>query len=83
MDDIQGITSGTQFLSTTGRIWTVRSITPSATRVVLACEAPDGEHGAVMDMVAVLRMVRIDQPGGLRSAAVAPIEAPLPDLVQA
>jgi len=83
MDDSRGITSGTQFLSPSGRIWTVRSITPDGARVVLAAEEPDGEHGAVMDIVAVLRMVRIDQPERGRIAAVEHVEGAPPDHVRA
>ena len=55
------ITIGTQVLSPTGQVWTIRSITPSGTRVVLTSDQTDGQHAAVMDRVAVLRMVRIDQ----------------------
>ena len=78
MDDSRGITSGTQFLSPSGRIWTVRSITPNGARVVLASDETDGEHGVVMDIVAVLRMVRIDPERG-RIAAVEHVEAAPPD----
>jgi hypothetical protein len=59
--ETDAITIGTQVLSPTGRIWTIRSITPSGSRVVLASDQTDGEHAAIMDRVAVLRMVRIDQ----------------------
>ena len=55
------ITIGTRVLSPTGRIWTIRSITPSGSRVVLTSDQTDGQHAAILDRVAVLRMVRIDQ----------------------
>ena len=66
------ITIGTQVLSPTGRIWTIRSITPSGSRVVLTSDQTDGQHAAILDRVAVLRMVRIDQ----RLAAGEDIELP-------
>ena len=59
--DNDEITIGTQVLSPSGRIWTIRSITPSGSRIVLTADETDGQHAAVMDRVAVLRMVRIDQ----------------------
>jgi hypothetical protein len=60
MDGIAEISIGSQFLSPTGRTWTVRSITPNGSRFVLTSAGPEGESGAVMDLVAVMRMVRID-----------------------
>jgi hypothetical protein len=60
MDGIREDTIGSQFRSPTGRIWTVRAITPNGSRLVLSSAGADGEHGAVMDFVAVMRMVRID-----------------------
>ena len=62
MGNVDGITTGAQLLSPTGRLWTVRGITPSGTRVTLTSEEPDGQHCAVMDAVAVRRMVRIGEP---------------------
>jgi hypothetical protein len=60
MDD-DAITIGAQVLSPTGRTWTIRSITPSGSRVVLPAARPDGHPAAIMDRVAVLRMARVDQ----------------------
>ena len=70
--ETDAITIGTRVLSPTGQIWTIRSITPSGSRVVLTSDQTDGEHGAVMDRVAVLRMVRIDE----RLAAGNDVEQP-------
>ena len=79
--ETDAITIGAQVLSPTGRVWTIRSITPSGSRVVLTSDQTDGEHAAVMDRVAVLRMVRIDQ----RLAADTYVErsAPAQDLTAA
>ena len=51
---------GSRYLAVSGRIWTVRSITPRGNRVVITCDLPDGEHGAVVDFTAVARMVALD-----------------------
>ena len=59
--ETDAITIGTQVLSPTGQIWTIRSVTPSGSRVVLTSDRTDGEHAAIMDRVAVLRIARIDQ----------------------
>ena len=80
MDEFPEISSGSQFLSPTGRIWTVRSITPNGARVVLASPGPDGDHGAVMDAAAVGRMVRIDAHEPAAAADVALVEAVLQPL---
>ena len=80
MDEFPEISSGSQFLSPTGRIWTVRSVTPNGARVVLASPAPDGDHGAVMDTVAVRRMVRIDAHEPVASGDVALVETVLQPL---
>ena len=55
------ITTGSQFLSATGRLWTVRSITPTGTRVMLISDESDGQHGAMVDIAAVRRMVRVER----------------------
>ena len=60
MDGMSEVTIGSQFRSPSGRIWTARAITANGSRLVLASAGPEGEHGAVMDFVAVMRMVRID-----------------------
>ena len=83
MDDVHGITSGSQYLSPTGRIWTVRGTTPSGTRLELTSQGPDGEHLAVMDAVAVLRMVRIDQSTPLPAADVERTKTSEPNLASA
>jgi len=82
MDDMSGINVGSQFLSQSGRIWTVRSITPRGARFVLATEGPDGECGAVMDTVAVRRMVLIDHCEPPAAADARHIATPLPDLAR-
>lgn len=61
MDDLNGITTGSQFLSATGRLWTVRSVAPTGTRVMLVSVESDGQHGAMVDIAAVRRMVRVDR----------------------
>jgi hypothetical protein len=55
---------GTRYLAPSGKIWTVRSITPRGGRVILTAESPDGELGAVMDFVAVSRMIPVDADAG-------------------
>ena len=73
MDDLNGITTGSQFLSATGRLWTVRSVAPTGTRVMLVSVESDGQHGAMVDIAAVRRMVRVD-----REAAPTATQQPLP-----
>ena len=51
---------GARYLAPSGRIWTVRSITPRGNRVVITYDAPDGEHGAVVDFTAISRMIALD-----------------------
>jgi hypothetical protein len=53
-------TVGERYLAPSGRIWTVRSLTPRGERVVLVSSSPEGDHGAVMDIAAVLRMIPLD-----------------------
>jgi len=65
MDDLNGITTGSQFLSATGRLWTVRSIAPTGTRVMLVSVESDGQHGAMVDIAAVRRMVRVERDAAL------------------
>ena len=79
--ETDAITIGAQVLSPTGRIWTIRSITPSGSRVVLTSDQTDGEHAAIMDRVAVLRMVRIDQH--LATGKDVELPAPAEDLTAA
>ena len=80
MDDSHGITTGSRFLSSTGRIWTVRAVMPDNGRVALSSPQPDGEHGAVIDIVALLRMVRIDHPAHGRTDQIARTGTPVSDL---
>jgi hypothetical protein len=75
MDDFDDITTGARFLSPAGRIWTVQAMTAARTRVVLTSDEADGVHGAVMDVVAVLRMVRIDRPDAVTAAEPAQPDA--------
>ncbi len=72
--EMDAITIGAQVLSPTGKVWTIRSMTPSGSRVVLTSDEPDGEHAAIVDCVAVLRMERIDQ----REAVGNDVERPAP-----
>jgi hypothetical protein len=51
---------GTRYLAPSGRTWTVRSITPRGNRAVITYDAPDGEHGAVVDFTAISRMIALD-----------------------
>lgn len=57
---------GTRLLSASGRIWTVRSITPRGSRVVITCDLPDGDHGAVVDFTAISKMVALEAAPALR-----------------
>ena len=72
--ETDAFTMGTQVLSPTGRIWTIRSVTHSGSRVAPTLDQTDGEHAAIMDRIAVLRMVRIDQ----RLVAGKDVELPAP-----
>jgi hypothetical protein len=72
--ETEAITIGTRVLSPTGKCWTIRSITSRGSRIVLTSDRPDGEHAAIMDRVAVLRMVRIEQ--GLSGSQ--DVERPVP-----
>ena len=51
---------GSRYLAPSGRTWTVRSITPRGSRAVITYDAPDGEHGAVVDFTAIARMIALD-----------------------
>ena len=51
---------GARYLAPSGRTWTVRSITPRGRRAVITYDAPDGEHGAVVDFTAISRMIALD-----------------------
>ena len=51
---------GARYLAPSGRTWTVRSITPRGRRAVITYDAPDGEHGAVVDFTAISKMIALD-----------------------
>jgi hypothetical protein len=48
---------GDRFLGPSGRIWTIHTITPRGDRVVLTTPAPEGDSGAIVDRLAVARMI--------------------------
>ena len=48
---------GDRFLSPSGRIWTVQAITTRGNRIVLATPTPDGDSGAIVDRLAIARMI--------------------------
>jgi hypothetical protein len=48
---------GDRFLGPSGRIWTVQAITTRGDRIVLTTPTPDGEGGAIVDHLAVARMI--------------------------
>jgi len=51
---------GARYLAPSGRTWTIRSITPRGRRAVITYDAPDGEHGAVVDFTAISKMIALD-----------------------
>ena len=51
---------GARYLAPSGRTWTVRSITPRGRRAVITYDAPDGEHGAIVDFTAISSMIALD-----------------------
>jgi hypothetical protein len=53
---------GGRYLSSSGRIWTVRSITSRGSRVGMTSDSPVGEHGTVLDVTALSRMIALDAP---------------------
>ena len=60
MDHNPTVTVGARFLGPSGRIWTVREITPRGHRLIMMTPSVDASCGAVMDVNAVLRMVPLD-----------------------
>ena len=48
---------GDRFLGPSGRIWTVQTITPRGNRIVLTTPTPEGDSGAIVDRLAVARMI--------------------------
>jgi hypothetical protein len=73
---------GASFLGPSGRIWTVKALTARGERVVLTSDSPDGEHGAVVDITAVSRMIPLDatrstQPSEPTPTQPSPAPAPV------
>ena len=60
MDPESDIDVGTRYLALSGRIWTVRNITPHPERFVLMRPSIDGDRGMIVDSAALSRMVRIE-----------------------
>ena len=48
---------GDRFLGPSGRIWTVQAITTRGNRIVLTTPTPDGDSGAIVDHLAIARMI--------------------------
>jgi len=62
---------GARYLAPSGHIWTVQSITPRGSRVVITYDAPDGKHGAVVDFTAISKMIALDATPDARRVAPA------------
>jgi hypothetical protein len=48
---------GDRFLGPSGRIWTVQAITAHDTRIVLTTPTSEGDSGAIVDLLAIARMI--------------------------
>jgi hypothetical protein len=48
---------GDRFLGPSGRIWTVQTITTRGNRIVPTTPTPDGDSAAIVDHLAVARMI--------------------------
>ena len=48
---------GDRFLGPSGLIWTVQAITTRGDRIVLTTPTPDGDSGAIVDLLAIARMI--------------------------
>lgn len=48
---------GERFLGPSGRIWTVQAITARGHRIVLTTPTPEGDSGAIVDLLAIARMI--------------------------
>ena len=48
---------GDRFLGPSGRIWTVQTITTRGNRIVVTTPTPEGDSGAIVDRLAVARMI--------------------------
>ena len=48
---------GDRFLGPSGRIWTVQTITTRGNRIVLTTPTPEGDSAAIVDHLAVARMI--------------------------
>jgi hypothetical protein len=53
----EALEAGDRFLGPGGRIWTVRTITTRGDRIVLTTPTPEGDSGAIVDRLAVARMI--------------------------
>jgi hypothetical protein len=72
MDD-ETVRLGAHYLAPSGRIWTVRSVHSATSRVVVTTASPEGDQGAVIDTVALGRMIPVDDTTCVRpSTLVAP-----------
>ena len=56
-------TPGDRFLAANGRLWTVARVTPRGDRIHVVAAGADGTHGAVIDLVALARMLPLVAPG--------------------
>jgi DNA-binding CsgD family transcriptional regulator len=74
MDPTLEVSPGTRLIAPSGRIWTIRSVTPTPTRIVIVSRSDEGDRGMVVDGTALLRMVSV---AGIehREARPAPIAA--------
>ena len=61
---------GATYVAPSGRLWTVRSITPRGRRYELIAPSPDGAVGMIVDLGALQRMVRVD------ASHIAPVSEP-------
>ena len=67
---------GDRYLGPTGRIWTVVAATPRGDRIHVVT---DGDAGAVIDHVALARMIPLDAPRVELTVVPAPSPAPAAD----
>jgi hypothetical protein len=60
MDD-ETVHLGARYLAPSGLIWTVRDVRSAASRVFVTTASTDGDRGAVMDTVALGRMISVGE----------------------